>query len=392
MSRKNGNTEEKRRGGRTNYTPWIRLFKRLAIVAAIVLVGFLVWKNWEKIAPEALLDWTEQQFGDSEAGEGFPIAANGNAVIDMAEVNQHLAVLTDTTLQFRSGSAALVAERSHSFTDAVMYTAGNYVLCAELGGSRFRLDTRRETVLEHQLENRRIYAADLLSNGTTALVLNSTSQSYLSEIMVLNDKGKVLYEYRNSKYLLTDISMAPSGKQIAAVGTTTESGMLKSVLLVITLSSGETREYTGADVLLHNVTYFAGGTILAVGDTEIWSVKNGSEQPEITACVGVEPVGYTATSSVAGVALQRAGTTNSCLIWVFNSHGKKVQEAELQGNFRSLSARGGNLLLLTDNVAYDVTASGVKEEFAVPADSLMAVIYRRSPLLLTLGELKRLEN
>ncbi len=392
MSQKNGNTEEKRRGGRTNYAPWIRLFKRLAIVAAVVLVGFLVWKNWEKIAPEALLDWTEQQFGNAETGEGFPISTNGNAVIDMAGVNQHLAVLTDTTLQFRSGSAALVAERSHSFTAPVMYTAGNYVLCAELGGSRFRLDTRRETVLEHQLENRKIYAADLLSNGTTALVLNSTSQSYLSEIAVLSDKGKVLYEYRSSKYLITDISMAPSGKQVAAVGTTTENGMLKSVLLVITLSLGEAREYIGMDVLLHNVTYFSGGTILALGDTEVWTLKNGSEQPEITPCEGVEPVGYTATSSVVGVALQRAGTTDSALIWVFNSHGKKVQEAALEGNFRSLSGYGGNLLLLTDKMVYTVNSAGVKEQYAVPADSLMAVSYRRSPLLLTLGELKRLEN
>ncbi len=392
MSGKKNNTDSgRRRGSRSNYRPWLRLLKRLSIVALVLLVGFLVWNNWEKIAPEAILDWTDQKFGDAQSGEGFPCGIAGNAVVEMAEINQHLAVLSDTTLRFYNANAACVAERTHSFAEPTMHTAGKYVLLTELGGSRIRLDTRRETALELTLENRSIYAADLLSNGTTALILNSTSQSYVSEIQVLNSKGTAQYTYKSNKYLLTDVSLSPNGKQLAAVGTTADNGVLRSVLLVITLSSNEVEEYTGTDVLLHNVTFFSGGAILAVGDREIWSLTGGN-QPQKTLCEGLEPVGYASTSSLSGVALRRSGATDEGEVWVFDSHGQCVQTMEYDGTYRSLSGRGSELLLLSDKQLYKMNTAGVQAQYEVPSDSLQAATYRGSPLLLTLSELKRMEN
>lgn len=393
MSDRKTNTESgKRRGGRTNYGPWLRLFKRLLVVAVVLIIGFLVWDNWEKIAPEALLDWTDQKFGNAQSGEGYPCAVNGNDVIDMTEVNQHLVVLSDTGLRFFNGSAACVADRTHAFTQPVMRTAGNYVLLAEMGGSRIRLDTRREIVLEHELANRRIYAANLLSNGTTAVVLNSASQSYVSEIVVLNTKGDTQFSYKSNKYLLTDVALSPNGKQVTAVGTAAENGVLKSVLLVITLSSNKVEEYTGVDVLLHNVAFFSNGTAIAVGDKEVWTLKGNASEVEKTVYGGFEPVGYTATSSLVGVALRRSGSTNTGEIWAFDANGKRVQAVPYEGTYRSLSGKGSTLLLLTDRALYETRGSDLQSTLAVPSDCLQAVTYRGSSMLLTLGELKRPEK
>ena len=196
MSNKATDNERKRRG---NYGPWLRFLKRVTVVAVIVVVGFLVWRNWEKVAPEALLDWTEQHFGETETGDGFPRPVTGNVICEMTEVNQHLAVLSDTTLRFFNGTAACVTERAHSFSTPSMHTAGKYVLLTEVGGERIRLETRRDTVLEKQFSNRCIYATDLLSNGTVALILNSASQSYLSEVQVINAKGDVKFTYQSSQ-------------------------------------------------------------------------------------------------------------------------------------------------------------------------------------------------
>ncbi len=388
MSAKKTTADNKRR---SNYAPWWRLFKRLTILAVIAVGVVLLWKNWDRIAPEALLDWTEQQFGDAEQGEGFPTALNGNEVIDMAEVNQHLAVLSDTTLRFYNGTAACVAERSHSFSKPTMHTAGKYTLLTEVGGGRFRLDTRRETVLEKELENRCIYAADLLSNGTTALILNNTSQSYVSEVAVLNIRGNIQYTYQSSKYLLTDVALSPNGKQLAAVGTTSHDGKLKSVLLVVTLSNNKVSEYTGTDVLLHNVTFFSGGSVIALGDTEIWALPNGADKVETHSCEGYEPVGYTASASLVGVAMRHIGATDNGVVWVFDSRGRYTQSVDYQGSFRTLSARGGNILLLTNAAAYTICTTGLETTYEVPLDCLQAVTYRGTPLLLTLNELRRME-
>lgn len=389
---KTGEDGGKRRGGRTNYKPWLRLFKRLAIVALVLLIGFLAWQNWEKIAPEALLDWTDQQFGDAQSGDGFPRGIDGNEVVSMTEVNQHLVVLSDTALQFYNANAALVEERGHSFTKPTLHTAGKYVLLTELGGNRIRLDTRRETAMELTLENRLIYATDLLSNGMTALILNSTSQSYMSEIDVRNQKGESVFTYKCNKYLLTDISLSANGKQVAAVGTTAENGILKSVLLVITLSNGTVKEYAGTDVLLHNVTFFSSGTVLAVGDREVWSLSHGDDQPQKTACDGFETVGYASTATMAGVALRRSGSTDAGELWVFDADGKRVQIQEYVGSYRSLSVRGADMLLLTDKQLCHLRTTGLQGQYEAPSDSLMAVTYRKAPILLTLNELKRMEK
>lgn len=392
MSKAKKSTENKRRRSRTNYRPWLRLLKRVTIVAVVLVVAFLLWKNWDKIAPEALLDWTEQTFGDAQTGEGFPSAVNGSAVVDMAEVKQHLAVLDDTTLRFYNANAACVEERAHSFVQPTMHTAGNYVLLTELGGNRIRLDTRREIVLQHTIENRKIYATDLLSNGTVAAILNSASQSYVSELVVLNNKGEETFNYKSNKYLLTDVSLLPSGKKLAAVGSTADNGVLKSVLLVITLSNGEVTEYTGTNVMLHNVTYFAGGAILATGDREIWSLKHGDKEPEKLACEGLEPMGYAATSSLAGVALKRSGATDAGELWIFDAKGKRVQKTEYDGTFRSISGHGADVLLLTDRMLYEWGTAGEHAKWEISSDHLQAVAYRNMPLLLTLSELKRIKN
>ncbi len=392
MKEKNKNTAKQPRRGKGFYRQWLQLFKRLGIVAAVLLIGFLGWKNWDKIAPEALLDWTEQQFGNAQTGEGFPCAISGNTVVDMAEVKQHLAVLSGTTLRFYNAGAACVEERAHSFSNPTMHTAGNYILLTELGGNRIRLETRRETVLEKALENRRIYATDLLSNGTVAMVLNSTSQSYVSELAVLNNKGDTLFTHKSNKYLLTDVALSPGGKQLAAIGSTADNGVLKSVLLVVSLSTGEVTEHSGTNVLLHNVTFFSGGAILAVGDREIWSLKHGTDAPEKLSCEGYETAGYATTSALAAVALRRAGTTDDGEVWVFNSKGNCVQKSEFNGTFRSVSARGTEVLVLTDSCLHTVPMAGEAQVTETPSDCLQAASYRGSPLLLTLSELKRLSS
>ncbi len=390
MSTRNQKNDSKRRRGKTNYTQWIRLLKRLVVLAAVLLTAFFGWKYWDKIAPAALLDWTEATFGEGQKGEGFPCGIAGNSVLYMAETKQHLAVLTDTSLRFYSSNAACVAERPHSFSKPVIHTAGKYVLLTEHGGNRIRLDTRRETVLEKTLDNCEIYAASVLPNGTVALILNNTSKSYMSEVRVLSSSGEERFSYKSTKYLLTAVALSANGNELAAVGTGAEKGVLKSVLLKVSLSNGEVQEYSGADVLLHSVGYVSKSTVLAVGDREIWSLPANTDTPKKVRCEGFEPAGYAFSDKMLGVALRRVGSTDQGALWLFDASGKQVRSVDYSGEYRSVSTNENQVLLLTDRMLYEVSAAESKE-VSVPTDALQAVIYRRAPLVLTLTQLKRTE-
>ncbi len=59
-----------------------------------------MWKNWDKLAPEALLDWIDMKLDGADKGDGFPYAISGDTVVAMGQAKNNLALLTDTSLLF----------------------------------------------------------------------------------------------------------------------------------------------------------------------------------------------------------------------------------------------------------------------------------------------------
>ncbi len=384
--------QQTRKRSKNQYLPWLRFGLRLLVVAAVLLVIVLVWKNWGKIAPEAVLDWAEIRFGDAQAGSGFPVSTNGNDIVAFGESGQYLVTMTDTSLHYYNRSASRVITRNHSFSDPVMHTTGRYVLLAEVGGSRFRLDTRRETVLEKELENRKIYAATVLSSGMVAVVTDSASQSYQCEVLVFDRRGKEQFRYQCRQYILTNISLASNGKGLAAVGTTAEGGKLKSVLLMFSFSGKEPVEYSGADLLLYDVNYFSNGAVLAVGDMEMWLLRPHAKQVEKIVYNGYEPVGYCATPTFAGIALRRSGSTGDAYVWTMDASGNLWKSDELSGGVRSCSCLNSQVLVLTESHLYTIGTKGLEESLETPSDSLLAAEYRDKPFLVTLNEIRRADE
>ena len=387
----NGSTTPRRRP-KNQYLPWLRLGVRLLIVAAVLIISFLMWHNWDKIAPEAVLDWAEARFGDAQIGRGFPIEIEGNSVLAMSEVNQHLVTLSDTALHFYNSSASRVVTRKHSFSDPTLHTAGRYALVTEIGAGRFRLDTRRETVLSMELENRKIYASCVLSSGMVGLITDSASQSFLCEIQVYNRNGKCIFTYQSRKYLLTNVSLFTNGKGIAAVGTTAEGGMLKSVLLVFDFSTTEPVEYTGSDLLLYDVNCYTNGAVLALGDKEVWFLPARGNAVEKTVLNGYEPLGYSASTTLSGLVLKRSGSTGDGYLWTIDGSGTMWKSDQLEGNFRSVSCQNSRIVLLTESHLYTFEKGNLQNKTQTPSDALLITEYRDQPLLLTLSQLKRVES
>lgn len=363
---------------------------RLLIVAAVLAAMVLVWQNWESIAPEAVLDWADSQFGEGSVGGGYPYAITGNSVIGMGETGNYLAVLTESSLKFLNSTGGCVEERVNTLNDPILKTAGRYALVAEIGGSRFQLETRRETVLELNLENRVIYAADVLSNGTVAVVTDAATQSHVCTIRVYDRHGNVLYEYNSGKYLITNLSLAPKGRSLAAVGTTAENGALRSALLLCDFSADAPVEHTGSELLLYDVVHF-GNTVLAVGDNEYWTASVSNGTVEKTAYDGMELIGYASSHSMAGMILKQSGSTGTGMVWLFDANGERTTKQPFVGTFRHADCPDDRFVMLTDSTAF-VWGSDGSSQANTPSDALMVADYRNTLMVLTLSQIRQISS
>ena len=387
------NADENEVRARTGYVrrrrnPARLLLIRLSVVAAVLLVLFLLWKNWEKIAPESVLDWAQVQFGNVEPGNGYPYEVAGNSVLGMGQVDTYLTVLTDDALTFLDGDATKLVQRPNTLTEPTLKIAGDYVLVTELGGSRFHLETRRETVYQMELPNRRIYASDVSKNGFVAVVTDPDSQNYICGVQVYDSRKNQLFQYKSNKYHIVNVALSVDGRSLAAVGTTAEDGKLKSVVLVFDLDEDTPTEYVGYDQLLYGVKYF-NNTVLVVGDEEYWSITTDNGTVNKTAYNGMEVIGYAASQTTVGLVVRQSGSAASGEVWLFDSTGKRMTTHSFNGTYRFAACQESSFVILTDQTVYVWNEESKTVE--APSDSLMVCEYNDTVMILTLNDLQQVK-
>ena len=104
--------------------------------------------------------------------------------------------------------------------------------------------------------------------------------------------------------------------------------------------------------MLYGVTYFAGGTVAAVGDTEVWVVKPGGTLFEKHTYDGLEPNGFAFSGSSIGIVLRHSGATEGGRLMVVNASGDLAYTAEFGGAYRHLSPHESGFWLLTSSALH----------------------------------------
>ncbi len=355
--------KRKRRRGRS----LLRLLLRLALVAVLVLGILLVYQNWDSIAPESLVIWLEERLSGGQGGDGFPVEISGSEVLDMAETQDGLALLTDTAYLVYNSNGGEVLRRPHGFSSPIMKTAGKWTLIAEAEGTRLRLENRSSTQSEMTLE-KRIISAAVAKNGSF-VVSTESSQGYTSEIAVYSSKEKLLYRWYGESLTVLDVALSADGQYLAAVGVAAQAGAMKSTLLIFDLGKeSPVVQLDDTETMLFAVEFFENGTAAAVGDTGMWVANpSGAIQQKVGYGDG-ELAGFAVGERNASFALQGYGGTDGGELLVINPSGDQAYTAAYEGTYRHMAPTDSGAVLLTSGHVYETGTKGVEKTLDAPRD------------------------
>lgn len=366
---------------------WL-VISRLLLVAVVVALGVLVWQNWDRLAPAALSEWVNNAVTGGEGGDGFPVAITGSNVCTMQAVGGQTAVLTDTSLLMYNDRGGEVVSRGHTYADPLLDTSGSYALVAELGGTRYMLGTKKETVHTGQVNNV-ILGAAVDSEGRVALATES-SRSYMSEVLVLDRTGGEIFHWYSVDLTVVDVALSPNGKRVAVLGLSAENGEMKSTLLIFRLSGSQTAaeySYSATGPMMAAIHYYGNGCVAAVGDTQAWVYDPADDSVAQITYEDEVLLGYQFSDCGIGVVTRGFGESGGGTLAVLSPAGKQTATAEFTGDFRHLAAADNGFYLLTNGTLYQADKNGFLRQTAVAADGLQIVNMNGRPLLLSLTAL-----
>ncbi len=378
----------RRRHGRS--AVWVVLI-RLSIITAILVLGVLVWQNRDHLAPAAVSEWFDRIFTGGSKGDGYPVDMSGDRVVSLQPFGNQVAVLTDTSLQLYNSTASETADRAHTYADPLLRVKDEYILTAELGGTRYTLHNKKEILLEGQVEYP-ILGAAVSADGQVALATES-SQSYRSEVLVFDRKGKELFHWYSVDLTVLDVTFHPRQKQIAVLGLSASGGEMRSTVHLFSWGgkeTGATHSYSATGPMMTSLRFFDNERLGVIGDTAVWVYDPTKHE---TATVEFEEsvlLGYAFSQNGMAIVTRDYGEGGGGVLQQFSATGEEVGTFSFESDYRHVAAANDGFYLLTEDTLYLEDKGTVTKQKAVSTDSLMVTEMNGKPLVLGLSMLTRI--
>ena len=393
MAKKKNNTPttpemEEKRKVRQRRARRRALWRGLVLVCLCVAL-FLLWQNWDVLAPDRLLDNLQDALGSGTGS--FPVDVSGTGAKQLARSQDYLVVLSDSYLTYLNSSGAEVNRYACTYPSALLRSAGRYVLLAEQGGRRVQLSTRT-SVLTQITTEQEILSVAVNEKGQFA-VLTQGARNYAVCVYVYDRQGKQLY-YRGHTQLATEVALAGDGKQVALISLQTDNGNLDTVVNVFSTETAQTAalcSYTATDALVYRLEYLSEGWLAAIGEAGVVMLDTVNGTYTVYTPMDMRLLGYALGGDDLALVLRPYGSTGDGQVHVISKSGDLLCTVDFTGEFRHLSGDSGQYLLLTDSYTQRITAVGGGSVAKVPSDGQQAVLEGDRAVVLGLNVLQTYE-
>ena len=236
----------------------------LAGFAAVVFgISFLVYHNGNMDLRTAVNTIT----AEFASGSGYPVVLPGGRLLGMSSMDNGLIVAADSNLYTYNSTGRRMLDMQHGMINPTISAAGGRFLAYDRGGTRAMLFSRTSQIRQVSTDFA-IYDGDMARNGNFALA--SRSDRHLSQVIVYNGDGNIIYRYLFSDRPAICVSLADS-RDAMAVGLLDAMG--GDFLSVISRFQFTMKEPTASaelpgELILH-LNYQDGNNIRAITDKRV---------------------------------------------------------------------------------------------------------------------------
>ncbi len=245
--------------------------KNIALICTIAFIAVIVLF----IAIYAYLSNTGFLFGKpSVKNTGITAHSSGECIT--VKYKDGMAVLGENGLVGMNKKGKEIWSVPLKYQTPQIISSGRYIFAQNLGGNEYMLIYKGE-MKQNNVTNGTIITAAVNSSGYYAIA--ESEKGYNAKVTVFNSKGKTVYTWHTSSYIVTDIALAENNRLMSIAVLDTESGNNISAVLLFNFAKSENIYCpAGAENMVLDVQY-AGSSVLATGDKAAFSLSSkGSER------------------------------------------------------------------------------------------------------------------
>ena len=313
---------------------------------------------------------------------------NGTSVKDVHILGSDMLVLSDVgaMLMSKSGGESLAVQ--HGCTDPAISSSGNRFIIFDRGGNRFevynKLGLRHEGVTEYP-----IIDAAIASDGQYVLITGS--KSYHNEVHYYNVEGEEKYTWYSAENYVYKAAVKSNGKSFAVLGMNTDSGEIYSYAFIFDPSSkAEPIKVEVGGNICYTLSY-KGSDLTVIGKTAAYCVSLSGEIKNSYEYGEKELKGYTDMGKRSVLVFSKYGVGREHTLVILDSAVKEKRAADLQVDFRSVTANEKNITVLGSHEVYVYSKSlGLKGSAEISADGTYACTIGKNIFVFSVGSISKL--
>ncbi len=280
------------------------------------------------------------------------IAAHSSGECIAVKYKDGMAILGDDSLIGMNKNGKEIWNLPLKYQNPKLDSSGRYVFAQNLDGNEYMLISSGE-IKQSNVTNGKIITGAVNSSGYYAIAENE--KGYHAKVTVYNSKGKTVYTWHTSSYIVTDIALAENNRFMSIAVLETENGNNISAVLLFNFSKNENIYCpAGNENMIFDVSY-AGSSVIATGDKAAFSLSSkGAERWRIEYNEKTLENYISDKNGITFAFSDPAGTK----IESYSTSGNKRGEYLEEKNIKNIDRLGSYILMNLGNEAKVINLKG----------------------------------